>query len=205
MLVSGGTKTMAELLPAPHLGYLLTPDICKPAHVRLAKRSGCWAADNSAFAGFDPAKFCGFLEKISRIAGCLWVSAPDVVADGKRTLERFGVWQPVLAELGVPVAFVAQDGAEDLDVPWGRLRCLFVGGSTDWKLSQASRDLIGEAKRRGRWVHVGRVNSQKRVRWCVEAGADSFDGSGFGMFPAVNVPKGLAWIDAARAECAVAA
>lgn len=194
MLVSGGTKTLSGMLPRPHLGYLLTPDICKPVNVRLAKQSGCWAADNSAFSHFDPASFCGFLGTVARIPGCLWVTAPDIWQDSKTTLDRFNRWQPVLAEVGLPVAFVTQDGSEDLDMPWGRMACLFVGGSTAWKLSQASRDLIGEAKRRRKWVHVGRVNSLKRIRWCVECGVDSFDGSGFGMFPAVNVPKGLRWV-----------
>ena len=84
-------------------------------------------------------------------------------------------------------------------MPWGRMACLFVGGSTGWKLSQASRDLIGEAKRRRKWVHVGRVNSRKRIRWCVENAADSFDGSGFGMFPQSNIPKGLRWVEEALA------
>lgn len=198
ILTSGATATLKRLLPAAHLGYLLTPDISKPSHVRLARRSGCWAADNSAFANFNPARYCGFLEQISRIPGCLWVTCPDVVADSKATLARFAVWQPVIAEVGLPVAFVGQDGSEQLDMPWGRMSCLFVGGTTDWKLSRAARDLIQEAKRRNKWVHVGRVNSNKRVGWCVENGADSFDGSGFGRFPGVNIPKGLEWIERSK-------
>jgi hypothetical protein len=51
-----------------------------------------------------------------------------------------------------------------------------------------------EAKRRGKWVHVGRVNSRERVRWCVANGADSVDGSGFSYHPDTNIPKGLDWI-----------
>lgn len=199
ILVSGATATVGQYLPHPHLGYLLTPRIARPKNVALARRSGCWAADNSAFSNFDPARFCGFLETISRVPGCLWVTCPDVVGDGGATLAKYRVWEPVVTEVGLPVAFVAQDGSEDLDLPWSRMACLFVGGSTAWKLSQASRDLIGEAKRRRKWVHVGRVNSLKRIRWCVECGADSFDGSGFGMFPAANIPKGLRWVAEALA------
>lgn len=194
ILVSGATRTLAGYLHHPRLGCLLTPDIARPAHLRLARASGCWAADNSAFARFDPGRFCSFLGRIARLPGCLWVSAPDVVADARQTLARFDRWQPVITEVGLPVAYVAQDGSEELDLPWGRLACLFVGGSTGWKLSRASEDLIGETRRRGRWVHVGRVNSRKRVRWCAAAGADSLDGSGFGRFPRVNIPRGLAWL-----------
>lgn len=34
----------------------------------------------------------------------------------------------------------------------------------------------------GSWCHVGRVNTQRRLRLCQMAGADSFDGSGPSRF-----------------------
>lgn len=34
------------------------------------------------------------------------------------------------------------------------------------------------------YLHVGRVNTKKRIRLCQEAGADSFDGSGVSRFSA---------------------
>lgn len=202
ILVSGGTRTLREILPHPSLGVLLTPDISHPCHLALVRPGVPWAADNSAFTNFDPARFCGFLSKVARVPGCLWATCPDAVADARETLARFAVWQPVMAAVGLPVAYVAQDGSEQLDLPWGRVACLFVGGSTGWKESLTARDLMAEAKRRGRWVHVGRVNSERRIRLVVEWGADSIDGSGFGKWPATNIPKGLRWLSAAarRAE-----
>lgn len=186
---------MRRFLPHPNLGVLLTPDICRPSNLELIEGAP-WAADNSAFANFDPANFCRFIGHIARLSGCLWVTAPDVVADAVATLARFNIWQPILAELGLPVAFVAQDGCEQLDIPWGRLRCLFVGGTTEFKESEAARDLIHEAKRRGRWVHVGRVNSKRRIEMVAEWGADSIDGSGFGKWAATQIPRALRWMGA---------
>lgn len=40
---------------------------------------------------------------------------------------------------------------------------LFLGGSTAWKLGSAARRLTTEAKARGKQVHMGRVNSLKRL------------------------------------------
>lgn len=193
MLVSGATKTMRRMLPHPNLGVLLTPDVAYKSHLDLIKGVP-WAADNSAFMNFDPASYCTFLGKIARLPGCLFVAVPDVVTDAPTTLTRFDRWQPVLAEIGLPVAYVAQDGAEDLDLPWGRMTALFVGGSTAWKESRAAADLCGEAKRRRRWVHVGRVNTRRRIHMIRSWGTDSFDGTGFSRWSDIQIPNGLRWI-----------
>jgi len=75
------------------------------------------------------------------------------------------------------VALVAQDGLESLPVPWEDFDALFIGGSTAWKLSEAARELCQEAKRRGKWVHMGRVNSLRRMQVAEAFGCDSADGT----------------------------
>lgn len=68
----------------------------------------------------------------------------------------------------------------------------------EWKLSAPPRVLAAEAKRLGKWVHVGRVNSARRFRYSAAPypygiGADSADGTYLTAGPDVNLPKVLAW------------
>jgi hypothetical protein len=157
-----------------------------------------WAADNGAFAGFNEQKFLRMLDRIGGKKGCLFVVAPDVVTNARATLELFHAWHREIAARGLPVAFVAQDGQEALPVPWKRIDALFVGGSTEWKLSEHARALCRKAKAKGKWVHMGRVNTRKRMQLACSWNCDSVDGSGFSRWPDARIPKGLRWIG----ECA---
>lgn len=93
------------------------------------------------------------------------------------------------------MAFVGQDGIEDLEVPWDQFAAWFVGGSARWKLSSSSADLIAEAKRLGKWVHVGRVNSLRRLQACYDMGADSVDGSSMSMYGDKYIHQFCAWVE----------
>src|SRR5262249_51584625 len=104
------------------------------------------------------------------------------------TLSLFDRWEPALSSLGLPSALVGQDGLDGCQVPWGRFRALFWGGSTAWKLGRAASDLAREAKRRGKWVHMGRANSARRARYAHGMGCDSVDGSKFSRFPDTYLP-----------------
>jgi EAL domain-containing protein (putative c-di-GMP-specific phosphodiesterase class I) len=55
--------------------------------------------------------------------------------------------------------------------------------------------LVREAKERGMWVHVGRVNTLQRICWCMALGVDSIDGSGFARFTRARLPVGVATPD----------
>lgn len=85
-------------------------------------------------------------------------------------------------------------GSEDLDLPWDDFQGYFVGGTTRWKLSQASFDLIAEAKRRKKWVHMGRVNSQRRLFAAYYASVDSVDGTGMSRWGDICLAKLLRWV-----------
>src|SRR5205823_6752489 len=97
-------------------------------------------------------------------------------------------------EVGLPVALVGQDGAEALELPWGRFDALFLGGSTGWKLGPGAAALAREAKRRGLWVHMGRCNTRQRFRHAFALGCDSVDGSGFSRWPDQRIPAALEWL-----------
>lgn len=185
LLVSGATKTVARYAGHPNLGQLMRPGNGNKPTLPI------WAADNGAFSGFDATAFLAMLERLPRSAQ--WVAAPDAVADWRATAALFDEWEPRIRALGFRVAYVLQDGAES--VPWERLDCLFIGGSTRYKLSQAAARWMAEAKRRGKWVHVGRVNSIRRLRWCLDYGADSVDGTQASMFPDTWLPWTLRAIE----------
>jgi hypothetical protein len=80
---------------------------------------------------------------------------------------------------GWPVAVVAQDGAEDHVGLWehiDRWDVLFLGGTLEWKLGEWGYEMAREATLRGKWVHVGKVNSGTRLRRFAGV-ADSADGT----------------------------
>lgn len=126
---------------------------------------------------------------------CDFVVAPDVVGDAAATLLRSEPHLEWLERIGAPRAFVAQDGAEIVGVPWGMFDVLFIGGSTEWKLGPEARDLVAEAKRFGKSVHMGRVNSRTRLRYAAAIGCDSADGTYIAFGPDRNLPRVLAWLD----------
>jgi len=97
--------------------------------------------------------------------------------------------------LGYKSALVAQDGLENLDVPWDTFDCLFIGGTTDWKLSEPAYALTTEAKRRGKWAHMGRVNSFRRIVAASISSYDSVDGTLLTYGPDINIIKLKSWLD----------
>ena len=120
-----------------------------------------WAADNQAFTqGFNPDTFFPWLEDMIPFRSlCLFVPVPDVVGDAVQTLDNWRRWVRIFE--GWPLAFVAQDGQEDLPMP-PDYDVLFIGGSTEWKESAAAIDCIKRAE--GRLVHIGRINNWRRYR-----------------------------------------
>lgn len=81
------------------------------------------------------------------------------------------------------------------DVPWGQLGALFVGGDTRWKTGHESGALVSEAKRRGLWAHVGRVNSERRLQVAASMGCDSADGTFLKYAPDHNWTRLVRWLD----------
>lgn len=193
LLVSGATATIRAQADKRHLGHLITPR-CGNSIETLLKTGLPISADNDAFVGFSPARFCAML---ARLAGkpVLWVACPDVVGDASATAERFAVWRPVIAELGLPVALVLQDGQEHVGVPWDKIDALFIGGSTEFKLGPVTANIVREGKRRGMKIHGGRVNTKQRFRFMHDLGCDTIDGSGFSKWGRERIPMAVEWLD----------
>lgn len=141
--------------------------------------SDSFAIDNGAYSGFDTRKFNALLKRNEcyRYSDrCKFVCMPDIVRNAQRTLELFHHWKPNAA--GWPLAFVAQDGINDITIPWDEIEAIFIGGSTYFKTSQAVKDLIKTAHVFGKHIHVGRVNTPDRFFYFDDLGADTCDGSG---------------------------
>lgn len=153
-----------------------------------------WAADNDCFQGLDVDKYVRMLDRIAGLPGCMFATVPDVVGDADATEALFDEWAPELERRGLPLGLVAQDGLTIDRVPWGRIAALFIGGTNDFKLGPDAMVLAREAKRRGVWVHWGRVNSRKRFDYIVSTGAaDSFDGSKWSRWRKTYLDTGLTW------------
>lgn len=174
ILVSGATAT-AWSFP---IGRLYTP-----GNGNVIQSDRPWAIDNGAFSGFHPQAFRRLLDRAGGLLGCLFVAVPDVVADWAATRRLFDQWAPSVRAAGYPVAIVGQDGATVPAIPWGEVDAVFLGGSTEWKLSSAAADIAAYARARGRWVHMGRVNTQRRYRYAAAIGAHSVDGTFFSKWP----------------------
>ena len=140
---------------------------------------GCpYGLDNGAFTQFDEAKWRRQLIE-AREHRPLFVCLPDIVGSARRTLELFRHFIPVT--VGLPRALVLQDGIGQFDLPWSQIDAVFVGGSDQFKVSTEAFDAARTAKLLGKWVHVGRVNTAKRVEQWVGV-ADSCDGSGMSQY-----------------------
>jgi hypothetical protein len=173
------------------IGYFDTPSQGQPRPDGVK-----WMADNGCFGSGYPGdeKWIAWLTRNSPDAAtCAFATAPDVVANAQATLDRSAPWLAKVRNLGYKVALVGQDGMESLDLPWDDFDAFFIGGSTLWKLGSAARELSGQAKDRGKHLHMGRVNSLRRYRYAEQIGCDSVDGTFLAFGPDKNLPQLLTW------------
>ena len=154
-----------------------------------ARKEGVpWVMDNGAFSNFDESKFMRMAQVALADKQCLWLAMPDVVGNHPKTLHQFHSYKERLSRYFIPIpdfslkaAFVIQDGCNQHSVPWTDITAVFLGGSDSFKASREAWVILEEAKRRGKWVHVGRVNTPPRIVY-FHGLADSIDGSGIARF-----------------------
>ncbi len=168
ILVSGSTATLRELND-PLFGALFVPEGGNNPPTLPA----VCAIDNGAYSAFHADKYVTLLARFRHRRGFRFAVAPDVVGNAAKTLAHFETWEPVVRAFGYPVALAATVNT----TPWDRLGALFIGGTTRWKLGPVARELVAYAKARGLWVHMGRVNEQRRLEYADLIGCDSVDGS----------------------------
>jgi hypothetical protein len=195
------------------LGLMVQPHSYGLAQIEQYK-GRWWAADNGCYSPsgrpFDEGAWWRWIWQVRKASQgwrrstpsfCLFAVAPDVVSDPVGTYRRGWTRLYHLRRHGLPAAFVAQDGLENYPAVrrtdfWEDFDCLFLGGSTEWKLSEGAAWLAGEARARQRWVHMGRVNSLERLRHAIRIGCQSVDGTFLRFAPDLNIRRLRGWLAA---------
>jgi hypothetical protein len=197
-LANPSSPAVRDAMRAGDLGQM-----CTPAERRRPIDGVYWAADNGCFSskGYPgEQRWIAWLEKLIPWQDhCLFAVAPDRfnpdLGDGMglSSLERSRPWLPVIRQLGYPAALVAQNGLTPDEVPWDEIDALFIGGTTEWKLSRAAQRLEIAAQEHGKHVHVGRVNSSRRWQVVEVFGCDSADGTFIAFGPDKNLDRQSRW------------
>lgn len=186
-LATASTEGVRDAMRAGHLGQMTTPLSGNRLEAGVP-----WALDNGCFSNqWSEARWRQALERYAGVPGCLFAVVPDVVASASATDELWTRWVSVVREHGYPAAYVLQNGCRRIPPD---ADAVFTGGDTAWKLGASARHLIGTAKSRGLWCHMGRVNSLRRLRLAAQDGYDSVDGTFLAFGPDKNLPRLLAYL-----------
>lgn len=215
-----GTTRRAAYAKNPALGLLLSP---------LGWRSPwcpLWACDNDVYAAWEAfeikrtttvtpeqdwfhggegkrkaageKRWLKMLDKVTAFHHPLFVILPDVVGDWEATIERAHQYRHEVESRGLRVALALQDGCnwkEAIDFePWA----VFVGGSKPWKWANVPR--IVQMFQHKAWVHVGKVNGDRAIRYCRKLGVDSCDGTGLCRHFDSELPKVLFGLNGERPQ-----
>lgn len=213
-VIAAMERGLLGVMTTPAQGNVL-PDGC-PAAADCGKFGEGWPGEDVWFA---------WLTKTVKRYGAgrfLFAVAPDVPFDAEATLAESRPWLPKIRDLGVPAAFVAQNGSDAPGmVPWGEFGVLFLGGGpeclacsyirpsddrdqktcptcgcklTEWKESRAAARLAAEAAARGVPRHMGRMSSRRRGVIAAMFGCASADGTYFRFGPDKNLERMLRWL-----------
>jgi hypothetical protein len=171
-----------------------------PAQGNQIPTGASWAADNGRFGKGWPGEAAWFRwlgeQAVGRERDCMFAVAPDTPLDAAATLELSLPWLERIRELDIPAAFAAQDGSERPGmIPWDAFDVLFLGGGTAWKTGPHAARLAGEALARGKRLHMGRVNTRRRLGLASWIGCHSADGTCLAKAPDINLGKLLAWLE----------
>lgn len=189
------TEQIRDTIAAGRLGCITTP---RQGNTTFPDEWDA-IADNGCFSGkWEHQAWFGWLLDLPR--SVRFAVAPDVFDPTgapchEATLERWRTYGPLIERHGFTPAFVCQVGATPQNVPDAPV--LFLGGTTEWKLGPDAWRITEHAKSDGRWVHMGRVNSERRLTTARAMGCDSVDGTFLTFGPDVNLPRLLAWLDRA--------
>lgn len=173
------------------LGILVQPLTERYLRPAVAAGYEFLAVDNGAFTEigqqrFDEEQYLRMTREALRLWGdnMLFCTAPDVAFQWGATLARSLPFLPKIRAIGAPAALVLQNGATPENIPWDACDAIFLGGGKgpdtggiEWKVSDVAKACTREALRRGKWVHMGRVNTGYRMSVAQDFGCGSADGT----------------------------
>jgi len=187
---TGTRTTLAALERAGWRLLVSAAGVHRTEGFRYALDNGAWSRrDGEAFT--DPDFVFNFIKLIAfHGKHADFIVCPDKVGDAEETRDLIDMWvgmdflAPYLAHTRVLLA--VQDGMTATQIGHylenHSMLGIFVGGSTEWK-EETIPYWGAVASEVGCWVHVGRVNTARRIRMCKDAGITSIDGSTVAMFP----------------------
>lgn len=183
---TGTKRNLAVLREAKWHLLVSAASVLRTEGFPYALDNGAWSAYQQG-RPFDETAFLLALRKCGR--GAEWVVLPDIVAGGQSSLEMSLRWMRQTLNETSRALLAVQDGMTLEDVrPWiGERVGIFVGGSTNWK-EKTLAQWGGLGRTIGCIVHVGRVNSVRRIDLCASAGVTSFDGTSVSRF-AKTLPR----------------
>lgn len=198
------SELVRDAMRAGELGQMCTPAEGRTPLIGVDGEPVWFAADNGCFSAKGYPGVDRWYEWLQRlVAGrehrCLFAVAPDIFNPdlgndmGRVSMQHSRTYLCDIRVLGIPVAVVAQNGLTPEDVPWDEIDWLFLGGTTEWKLSRHAQRLTAAAKERGKGVHMGRVNSARRWALAEVFGCDTSDGTFLAFGPDTNLPRLRAW------------
>ena len=186
-----------EAMRAGRLGMIATP-----AAGNRVESGVAWIADNSAYTGRYPATTGtspGSTPVPSTVDSARSRPHPTCLAMRRRPGPGPGRSCPASAPSATPPRSSPKTdwntststGTSSTDCFWAR--------STAWKLGPAAAQLAAHARALDLHVHVGRVNSLRRLCYAAGIGAHSADGTYLAYGPRRNLPKLLGWLDQVNA------
>ena len=166
---TGTRRNLAALREAGWRLLVSATGVLRTESFPYALDNGAW----SAYAQGQPFNERAFVKALRKLGGGAdWTVIPDIVAGGAASLELSLRWMRHVLDECPRALLAVQDGmvADDVRPFIGPRVGIFVGGSTNWKLETLDGwGLLGHEI--GCWVHVGRVNTARRIRCCSWAGA----------------------------------
>jgi hypothetical protein len=196
---TGSSPEAREEMLAGRIALVATPNGGSPPRAGVT-----WCADTGLYhtpAAKNPRPYIGdegyigWLQDRDQFADdCLFATAPDVPYDAAATLRRSWPMLGWIQYAGYRAALVAQNGLTPRSCPWGDFDVLFLGGDDAFKLGPDGRALADEAHRQGVPVHMGRVNSLKRLRYADHIGCSSADGTFLRFGADIRLPELLSWV-----------
>lgn len=181
MLSADGEHNLRGLPPGRHVG--LDNGVVSACN-RAARAEGLGGFEYlprdklvSVCRSWDPGRFETIVGRFGDRAS--FVVLPDIIAGGRESLNRSREWINWALRRCERALVPVQDGIEATDVAsiLGPRVGIFVGGLDSFK-ERTSPTVWGPlARAKGCWLHVGRVNTTRRIWICSDAGAHSLDGA----------------------------
>ena len=170
-----GTRKNLEALKEHNWRLLVTPQSPRTEGMPYAIDNGAWSCHQRG-CGFDRRLFLRLVDILGDRAD--WIVLPDIVAGGLGSLELSLEWLDRLKSRETLLLLAVQDGMRREHVmPFLSKRVgLFVGGTTEWKLNSLPT-WAGLAHQLGIYIHVARVNTARRIRYCSGFQVHSIDGT----------------------------